>query len=188
MAFVIVARWLTVPVLAVVVVVSAGLLLRFPGSADLYVGFWSGFPRVAYGFFLGVLLHAMHAKGWLPRIRVPFVVLCGMLVGCFVDDGARWHVAICWFVVFPLIVVVGAQCVLSGAMLRVAALGGALSYPLYVMHAPLLYMLEGFGRSRDWLLVDCLVIVAASFVVLKLYDEPVRRALTEVRHRIAPET
>ena len=59
---------------------------------------------------------------------------------------------------------------------------GAMSYPLYVIHFPLLYWL-GYLLARrmpEWasLPVSLVLMLLCAFVALKLWDEPVRRWLS----------
>ena len=75
---------------------------------------------------------------------------------------------------------------------------GDLSYPLYVLHAPVLFLLVAVGKrlpvfsgSSDPVLLALSAVVAAgvSWLILKLYDEPVRAWLGGLRHgRASPAT
>ncbi|MBR5477440.1 MAG: acyltransferase, partial [Bacteroidaceae bacterium] len=70
---------------------------------------------------------------------------------------------------------------------RVSKMLGDLSYPLYIVHYPIMYVFYAWLiEKRYYTLQECLgvaVLVVASSIMLaliclKLYDEPVRRWLT----------
>lgn len=84
--------------------------------------------------------------------------------------------------IFPLIVMIG-SCAPSGtAMIRAWALVGALSYPLYVLHQPLLNLLDhmAFPDSPDptamglWAAGVAAATLTLAWIGLRYYDEPVR--------------
>jgi peptidoglycan/LPS O-acetylase OafA/YrhL len=188
--------------LAVLVLLAAALLVRvaiFGGEGDL-VGGWSlspaqlyiGVVRVLFPFCAGVLLMRL---GKRIHIRGAFG-LCSILLVVALSlprfGGAHhWrnglYEALCVMFLFPLIVLIGAgERRTEGAPIRIARFLGELSYPLYITHYPLICIYTAWvfdakpslARAAIWgvlLTVTALVIAYAS---LKLYDEPVRRWLS----------
>jgi peptidoglycan/LPS O-acetylase OafA/YrhL len=76
----------------------------------------------------------------------------------------------------------------SGLTQRVSRFLGELSYPLYIVHYPLMYIFYAWLIKNDiYTLSECwptaLLVVASSialaYICLKLYDEPVRRWLSK---------
>jgi hypothetical protein len=74
---------------------------------------------------------------------------------------------------------------------------GRLSYPLYILHYPLVHVFSNFARSHAlhgtqfWLFiaVEMLSAIGFSLVVMKLFDEPMRDRLTRMwRSRRQPVT
>ena len=89
-------------------------------------------------------------------------------------------------VAFPLIIWFGARGSLTGKPLKAALCLGRLSYPLYSIHYPLIYLYiywlhtgqHPFG-TWPWatpIALFCIAIVLSSIILLA-YDEPLRRWL-----------
>jgi peptidoglycan/LPS O-acetylase OafA/YrhL len=141
---------LSVPVIACIVVAGAMgnfVTARYFGNLGVgwdVAGFIGGFPRVFFGFFLGLLLVRTEVR-WTRFVpAVPFVVVAlGLLIVLafpvldlpgFRGGGRDFVVAT---FVFPAVVMLGVKCL--GAS-RCADILGNLSYPLYAIHFPLLYV------------------------------------------------
>jgi len=160
----------------------------FGGDWDWWV--W-GFCRVAYSFTVGVLLYQIHAHQRLTFMRsIPVIVLPLILAICFLSDdtviGALEVIAL-----FPVLVLAGAHAQLGKSAERFCLWFGAISYPLYVIHWPLLKIVKRALSRFDMSPSETIVIMAlatalmvfVAHIVLKLYDLPVRRTLT--RHFVA---
>jgi peptidoglycan/LPS O-acetylase OafA/YrhL len=102
----------------------------------------------------------------------------------------------CILILFPIVVSMGAGDSINGEFsTRLCEFLGAISYPLYITHYPLIYIYtawvvrdnipaaSGAGVGVGVLLVSTSVLLAYAY--LKLYDEPVRRWLT---HRFLAKT
>jgi peptidoglycan/LPS O-acetylase OafA/YrhL len=95
---------------------------------------------------------------------------------------------VCIAVFFPFIVWLGASGATTGAFTsRASKILGDLSYPLYIVHYPIMYVFYAWLiEKKYYTLQECLgvalLVVVSSIVLallcLKLYDEPVRRWLT----------
>ena len=169
--------WLSRGVL-VAVVLAAGLLLvtaqlRLDGL-DLGWGWptlWGGPPRAVFSFFLGVLIHRLP----IPRRPVaPALILAAAALLFWAPPLAAVLVG------FPLVLI--AATAPDGRPSRVMAAMGALSYPLYVIHYPLLHWVGWLlaGRLPEWagVPVSVALVLACTVLALKLWDEPVRRWLS----------
>jgi peptidoglycan/LPS O-acetylase OafA/YrhL len=82
----------------------------------------------------------------------------------------------------------GACGTVSGLTQKANRLLGELSYPLYIVHYPIMYIFYAWLIRNDiYTLSDCwavaLLVVASSialaYVCLKFYDEPIRRWLSK---------
>lgn len=159
------------------------------GSIDFGVvaaSFWIAAPRAVVGLAGGALLYrcASHVQG-LPRL--PFWLGALVLVGVFTALKATAAAdLLCILLVFPVLTVLSAYPVDSRSLTRVYAHLGELSYPLYVLHAPIfMWLTTVFTVSHlkttlppaALAPVACLIAVAVSWVVLLVYDEPVRRLI-----------
>ncbi|MDP4004377.1 acyltransferase [Methylobacterium sp. NEAU K] len=164
---------------------SMGLFSFQNGSADLGAT-WPTYPggaaRAVFGFFAGVLLWRYrpepNKKGLHPEISA--LLLFAVL---FVPDiGAAFDIFVIVFV-FPSIIYIAA-CADFREERFIFKLSGNLSYPLYVIHVPMLHFFVGF--SKTFKLGDHSTLVAALAAILCMatavlldyfYDRPVRRFL-----------
>ncbi len=95
--------------------------------------------------------------------------------------------SVCIILLFPLIVSIGAGGEITGKFAnKVCKFLGAISYPLYITHYPLIYLHIAWVSNyklpeSTGLLVGLGVVIASiaiAYASLKLYDEPVRKWLT----------
>lgn len=170
-------------------------------AQQIYVGF----ARLLYPFLCGLLISRIlpsrrtdaNPSGSPIRLKGGFWWCSLALIVIFavpqiggkagVPDGLYQAAAIILF--FPLIVLAGAGSRTTDAKsTKVCNFLGNLSYPLYITHYPVMYMqMAWVGRNPDaplWMHIVLnagvvLVSVGAAWAWLKLYDEPVRRWLTE---------
>ena len=152
-----------------------------------------GLSRVTFSFSAGVLLRRLVQAGLLdrlPRISPAWLVLALAVVFCAPHVPGNWLVElVCVVAVFPAIVALGAVREPRRRFVSLAGLSGRLSYPLYILHYPVirvfLYGIERFALHGAALVAalcaQAAVALALSYVVLVAYDEPVRRALTRRR-------
>lgn len=158
------------------------------------VNFWGGLVRMLFPFTLGMWLSRTFkprkVKGafWICSIAlialfaVPYIASEGKInLNCLYEY-------ICIAFIFPLIVWLGACGSSKGATSKLNKLLGDISYPLYIVHYPIMYIFYAWLIEKQvYTLGDCfgtaLLVVAASiilaFLCLKLYDEPVRRWLSK---------
>jgi len=201
--YAVIVRRFSKTALAILVVLSACFLLQYliMGPHGDVIGGWSidrtqlhiGFARLLYPFFAGVLL--MRA-GKLIKVKGAFAICSLLLVITFSiprigGSGHLWmnglYEAVCIIFLFPLIVSIGAGSHMTGKYtIKVCQFLGALSYPLYIIHYPLIYLHLAWVTNNKipmptGLLGGLVVLIAAiviAFLCLKLYDEPVRKWLT----------
>jgi peptidoglycan/LPS O-acetylase OafA/YrhL len=172
---------------------ALALLLTALHFGNLSVGwawtnFWAAFVRLIYPFLAGLLVYRLnlrvrlpHSYLWLSLVLV--AVFTAPAMGRF--DGL--YEALCVIVIFPLTICLGAGISqLNGLSGQLSRFTGRLSYPLYIIHYPAIYVFAHWywqthpSTSRLWLvstgLYVCIVIVA--WLLLKYYDEPLRAWLT----------
>jgi len=190
-------------VLTVFVVLSACFLVQYlvMGPQGDVIGGWAldstqlhiGFARVLYPFFAGVLLMRI---GKLIPVRGAFWICSLLLIVIFSIPriGGPEHLwanglyeAVSIIVFFPLIVFIGAGGSLTGKYsTKICRFLGAISYPLYITHYPFIYLhLAWVVRNKVPMATGLLggvvvlaVSIAVAYASLKLYDEPVRKWLT----------
>jgi peptidoglycan/LPS O-acetylase OafA/YrhL len=208
LTYALIGRRLTVKVLAVIVAGSGAVMiyLAFHGGVDvggLPRNVLGGLPRTALGFFGGALLYrvvvAAEVRGWrAPALPAPFVTTAILLVALLATPGRlSWNPWFCLFtlmIAFPaLVTLAAAPGIARGHGAKFCKLAGDLSYPVYVLHYPLYVLIGGLGLQMakvplvtPWIgLASAVFIVACAYAVLKLYDEPLRRRLTNGLRRRA---
>ncbi len=194
-------RWLA----GFVTLTGAGLAAFAVGNGSGYghlgVG-WSladhnlvgGFLRLLFAFPMGLLLSrvfrpvAVRGAFWICSLAI-----VGLLSVPYVGDGtAPWmnglYDTVCVLVLFPLLVWLGA----SGRATDRKTSGickflGDISYPVYVIHYPFMYLFyawlwrgDAIPFAEAWPVAAGLFVgsILLAWMVLKVYDEPVRRWLT----------
>lgn len=157
------------------------------------INFWGGLVRMLFPFTMGMLL----ARTFKPRkIKGAFWICSIMLIALFsvpyipsagnISLNSLYEV-VCIATIFPFIVWIGACGISSGKTAKINRQLGDISYPLYIVHYPIMYIFYAWLiEKKYYTLQDCwevalLVVVSSillAFICLKLYDEPVRRWLS----------
>ena len=156
-------------------IVGGSLRLLFSFSAGLLMSRVFKPVRVRGAFWIGAL--GVVAVSAVPRI------------------GGSEHLwmnglydAACAIAVFPLIVYLGASGKTTDkATTRICKFLGDISYPLYMVHYPFIYLYYAWVKNENLTFAQSLPGAAAlvvgsvilAYLCLKLYDEPVRRFLTK---------
>lgn len=159
------------------------------------VNFCGGLLRMLFPFSLGMLL----SRTFKPRpVRGAFWLCSILLVALFAVPYIEAMQPLCMngvfemtciMLIFPAIVLLAASCTSVGAGTnRIATFLGELSYPLYTVHYPLMYLFyaglianEQYNfMSAPW---QSLCVMGGSIllaiVLMKCYDAPVRKWLTK---------
>lgn len=158
------------------------------------VNFWGGFIRMLFPFSMGMLL----ARTFKPRkIKGAFWICTCVLIALFAVPyipSSNYQISlnslyefICIAFIFPALVWLGASGSASGITQKANRFLGELSYPLYIVHYPIMYIFYAWLIKNDiYTLSGCLpvallVIVSSillAYICLKFYDEPIRRWLS----------
>lgn len=168
---------------------------------DICVGFaltgdnmLGGSLRLLFSFSAGLLLsrvfQPIHIKGafWICSLAVVTLLAVPRIGG----SENLWmngvYDTICSVIIFPLLVYLGASGKTTDRITtRVCKFLGDISYPLYMVHYPFIYLYYAWVKNENLTFVQslpgalALVIgsVILAYLCLKLYDEPVRRFLTK---------
>ena len=194
-------RWLAVLVGAAGIGLATYAIGNGSGYGHLGVGwtlaglnFPGGMLRLLFAFSAGLLMSRVfkpvHIRGafWLCSLAV-VVLLCMPHVG-----GAErlWlnglYDSVCVILIFPLLVWLGASGKATDrGTQRVCKFCGDISYPVYVVHYPFMYLFYAwlwggeekipFSEAWPYALLVFFGSIALTYLILKVYDEPVRRWL-----------
>lgn len=200
-------RHLSVRKLAAFTVISgAGLavfaLSNIAGTGNLGVGwtfagynFPGGMLRMMFSFSAGLLI----SRVFRPHtVRNAFLLCSTILVVLlalpYIGDGSRpWlnilYELFCVMAVFPILVWTAASGKISGHIsASVCKFLGDISYPLYIIHYPSIYLLFMAARKYGMTFGDAWPYAIAVFagniilawILLKVYDGPVRKQLGRI--------
>jgi peptidoglycan/LPS O-acetylase OafA/YrhL len=159
------------------------------GSANI----WGGFPRVMYGFAMGMIMYncldyfkTTWLALWFSKLtfKAVFLYVCLLLVFAFplrLRGIYYFFIIIC---VAPLVVYLGAITTITNtASLKIARFLGWISYPVYCLHPPiwiLVISLCGKYHVTHNGFIFCIYIstvLLISITVTLWYEEPVRKYL-----------
>jgi peptidoglycan/LPS O-acetylase OafA/YrhL len=187
--------------LAVLVCVAAVALAHLAITNGDVSGGWTfnveqvrvGITRTIYPFFAGLLLSRIAKPA---RIRNAFL-WCSLLLAMVLympRIGGAHHLwmngiyeSVCIIIIFPLIVYIGASGeVHNQTESRICRFLSDISYPLYLVHYPLVYFYvawisnhKGVTIVQTWpyALAILMGAIMLAYIALKWYDEPVRKWL-----------
>ena len=194
-------KWLRVWVACGIVSLATYALFQKDGGVAYG---WSSEPmnllggalRMLYAYPMGLLMARMFRKRKPEPIKGPVFLLSSLglvaLLGLPLFGGKDTETIfqlVCLFSFFPAIIWFAARGIVTGWRQRTVSFLGRLSYPLYAVHFPLIYLYitwvgkDGHpyeGYSQPWLVA--LITIGASVLVATLcllfYDEPIRRKLS----------
>ncbi|WP_165021446.1 acyltransferase family protein [Dysgonomonas sp. ZJ279] len=196
-------KFSTIALTVLVVVAGCGLatFAIFGPYGDICAGFQltgteftGGFLRLLFSFSAGLLLSrifkAINIKGafWLCSLSIILLLSVPRIGGAehFWMNGL--YDTLCFAVFFPLIVFLGASGKTTDKYtIRICKFLGDISYPLYMVHYPFIYLYYAwvknenltFSESLPGALALLIGSILLAYACLKLYDEPVRRYLTK---------
>ncbi len=153
---------------------------------------WMAPTRLAFPFITGLWLYRIHDKIKLPKLgfwTLSLILLVFLSLPSFADI-KPWPIngifeALVVIAAFPAIVLCGAHSNLNDFSLKLSNIFGRISYPLYITHFPFLYIFLNFSlnsnRSLSELIIGgtlaFIVVTGFAYLILKFYDEPMRKTL-----------
>jgi peptidoglycan/LPS O-acetylase OafA/YrhL len=140
-----------------------------------------GAARILFAFPLGVLLYRLHKADRLRLIVPTPVIFSAFLATLMLPDfgGLKGAVdAAVVVLVFPMVMASAITARVSGAFYGPFAFLAVLSYPLYILHGPIVM---GFaqlaGHAPVVLITAAGTSLAAAWVAARWFDDPARAAL-----------
>lgn len=176
-----------------VLTLIAAVLLCFEANRSGYLGVgWGGDSvpgggfRVFFSFTAGILVYR---SGWIIKSKLGFPGISILLLLIFmipfaektnpyVDCGAA-------IIIFPVLVALGAGAVLKPALKAVCKFSGEVSYPLYMIHYPFIWLFQSWVELKKPSLNEMTVVIiisvplllALAYVILRWLDIPIRKYL-----------
>ena len=181
-------------ILLVLGLLSTGFLIFCAQRSGWLINGWGidfisdGFARLSFSFIAGMLIYRFN---FILKNKLGFIIPSLLLVGALVfPHRTNDWITECILVIicFPLILSLGAGATVKGGVRKLCLFLGRLSYPLYLTHITLVtlfnsyYRANGLTGSRMVLtaVVFGIANIVMAYIVLKLYDEPVRRWLKKI--------
>ena len=157
------------------------------------LNFWGGMLRMLFPFTLGMLI----SRNFRPfKVRGAFWICSVILLVLFCVPYIGGHSPVCLngvfemvciVIVFPLLVCLGASGQTTDKRsTRICKFLGDISYPLYAIHYPLMYLFYAwlidnklYTLGETWPMAALVYFgsIVLAYLCLKLYDEPVRKWL-----------
>jgi len=184
--------------LIVLTIISAGFIFYMTHRSGNLMGgwgkgnFWDGCARVSYSFLAGMLVYRFNL---IIKNKLGFIGLSVLLVLAFLMPFSnKWN----WLseplvviLYFPLLVALGAGAALTPGLKKGCVLSGKLSYPLYMTHYAVMWMFgnylashkPGTGQLTLIIIAGLIVLSAFAYLVMVLYDQPVRNYLNRKRQK-----
>ncbi|WAC71999.1 acyltransferase [Roseateles sp. SL47] len=152
-----------------------------------------GFVRVAFPFVVGMCICRSGIHRRLPQVHwmLPMLVLLAILMCPWWRHEPVFDL-VCLLVLLPLIVALGAAAEVQphGVILRGLEWLGAMSYPFYLLHEPLLRLARDLNITDMpslWVAVLAFLLAGVlAQLALSLYDEPLRASLMRRLRRAPP--
>lgn len=148
--------------------------------------FWDGGARISYSFLIGLLIYR---SNWIIKNNLGFIGLAILLLLAFIMPMSKWN----WLseplvvlLYFPMLIALGAGATLKPGLKKLCIFSGNISYPLYMTHYAVLWMFGNYYTSHKpgtmqltfIVLAGLVVLVGAAYLVMVIYDIPVRKYLS----------
>lgn len=195
LVYVLVFRWLTTRMLALVVGLCAvALAIAVFAFGDIGLGsdwrtFWGGFARAGFGFFAGVLAYRLAGSPTTakrPQSRWALALLVALPPVCLIPATPELRPFLDMLLVVGLgipLLLAGQSCAPSARFSAPLLLGGRISYAVYILHQPFweiakrvnwrTSVIEDIAPAGGIALLTMVVFLA--WLAEKYYDRPVRR-------------
>lgn len=177
-------KQLTSRVLMVAVVASLVAIAYWGIGGESVNGFLLGLPRVCAGFFGGILLFRASRARPTPRLSIGLVPICLIVlaISLFPEEisGIGFLPV---YALFALLVLGASNAVVGPRESDICVRLGAASYPMYVLHKPIMAALV-LGSRRIFhgsmpmlvgaVVTACVLLFICSLLIVRYYETPAR--------------
>lgn len=173
----------------------AAIALFYEASKSQYLGvgwggdnFLGGGVRVCYSFLAGILIYR---SNWIIKSRLGFITIGFLLLLAFLvpfSKEANWLIdPLIVVFYFPVLVALGAGAHLKPGLNRLCKFSGDISYPLYMIHYPFLWVFLSYQQQHKPSMVEMilltvfgmLLLIVLAYYTLRLVDLPLRKYLKD---------
>lgn len=195
-------RKLSIRALTAVVVVMGMALTAFSlNGGDICMGyslsgiqFLGGFLRLSFAFSAGLLLSRVfkpikiRGSFWITGLFLVILLAIPRIGGYDHLWMNGIYDAVCSIIFFPILVYLGASGKTTDkATTEITKFLGDISYPLYIVHYPFIYLYYGWVKINDLTFQETIPhaialfvgSIALAYLALKLFDIPARRWLSK---------
>lgn len=210
--YALILRRLSNTILAILVFIAGAALIHLAVTSPQgdVIGGWAidpvqlriGFTRLLYPFLAGLLLSRIAKPGKLNNAFLwsSLLLMMALAIPRIGSHEQLWmnglYDSLTIILLFPLVIYLGASgTIKDGISFKISKFLGDISYPIYIIHYPFIYLyvafvakhpayLNGTAPNGHLILVVVALLVLAGSVILayaivKLYDIPVRKWLTK---------
>jgi peptidoglycan/LPS O-acetylase OafA/YrhL len=134
----------------------------------------------------------IYRSRYIIKNNLGFIGMAILLFLAFIMPFSKWNwlsepVVVLFY--FPLLIALGAGATLKPALKKVCIFFGKISYPLYMTHYAVLWMFGNYYGSHKpgtvqlalIIIVSLILLVGAAYLVMIIYDIPVRKYLNDKR-------
>ena len=175
-------------------ILSGPLVFAFGIRGDSTETFFSGFPRVCLSFSLGVLSCRLREKISFTHKGNIYLFVASLSVTIllfYCPQVVPDRIVFFWIIfVVPFLVVTGGRINVGRKVSYISKWMGDISYPIYALHYPIFCCVNGFYRSifgsQNFYIeapIVFSVVLLLSNAAFVLFDQPVRRVLSEFAFR-----
>ena len=195
--------WLSGWRLWIPVILGALLLITMEGvpgwasGSETWAQMYRGYGRVVYSIYMGVMIARLRSGRKIYERPVLALTLCAILAGLLFSPTINREDLFrifCVIVAFPTLIWIGSGVEFARAR-SIMALAGDMSYPVYILHFPVVRAFANFYRTHavtganlaGLVCLEIATITAVSYMAISIYDPVARRALRKLISKVAPD-
>ncbi|MES2454221.1 MAG: acyltransferase [Bacteroidota bacterium] len=142
--------------------------------------------RVFYSFLAGILVYR---SNWIIKSRLGFVAMGLLLFLVFIipysDSTNKYIEPLVVLFYFPFLIALGAGAELKAGFDKVCKFLGDISYPLYMVHYPFLWIFlsyieknkPGIGEMTVIMVIGTILLTVLAYLTMRWADSPIRKYL-----------
>jgi len=172
-----------------ILVAVAAILLCYETYLSGYLGvgwggdnFWGGGIRIFYSFLAGMLIYR---SKWIIASKLGFISMSCLLLLAFLipfaDQSNYFADPITVLLYFPLLISLGAGASLSKGLTKICKFLGDISYPLYMIHYPFMWLFLSYIEANKPTMrqmvvaipVGTILLIGLSYLVMVFLDVPI---------------